>query len=83
MTRFPLEVERGEFGRGQNPAGAEIVGRGEWDASALGEPTGDFVFGDSGDQAHNSRLHCIEIDTAEDLQSARALSALLQDASRP
>ena len=28
-------------------------------------------------------LHCVEIDTAEDLQSARALSALLRDASRP
>ena len=28
-------------------------------------------------------LHCIEIDTAEDLQSARRVSALLRDVSRP
>ena len=62
MTRPIVEMECGQSGRGQDLAGAEIVGRGEWCASALGEPPGDFVFGDSGDQAHNSRLHGIEIE---------------------
>src|ERR1035441_4988808 len=62
MTRPILEMKCGQSGCGENLAGAEIVGCGEWGTSARGEPAGDFVFGDSGDQAHDSRLHRVEIE---------------------
>src|ERR1035438_4710798 len=38
MTRPILEMQCGHSGRGENLAGAEIVGRGGWGASALGLP---------------------------------------------